>query len=63
MTKRFIINDIRGIQYEIKNIKAFYQHLVDFHPIGASIHEEEGHYFSVDDTFREKIKKMFEKSK
>ena len=44
-----------GILYKIPNIDVFIQHIVDFHSEGVSIHEENGHYFVVDDKFREMI--------
>lgn len=51
----FTIKDRDGILYKIPNIDVFIQHIVDFHSEGVSIHEENGHYFVVDDKFREMI--------
>ena len=63
MKKLFIVQDNQGRGYEIPNIESFYQHLQEFHRNGISVHEEEGHYFTVDDKFRKKIKKMFDSRK
>jgi len=52
MKKLFIVQDNQGRGYEIPNIESFYQHLQEFHRNGISVHEEEGHYFTVDDKFR-----------
>ena len=60
MKKLFIVQDNLGRDYEIPDIESFYQHLKEFHLNGISVHEEEGHYFTVNDNFREKIKKMFD---
>ena len=60
MKKLFIVQDNLGRDYEIPNIESFYQHLKEFHLNGISVHEEKGHYFTVNDNFREKIKKMFD---
>ena len=57
------MQDSQGRRYEIPNIESFYQHLQEFHRNGISVHEEEGHYFTVDDNFRNKIKKMFDSRK
>ena len=57
------MQDSQGRRYEIPNIESFYQHLQEFHRNGISVHEEEGHYFTVDDNFRKKIKKMFDSTK
>tara|TARA_B100000579_G_C22225792_1_gene573824 strand:+ start:96 stop:227 length:132 start_codon:yes stop_codon:yes gene_type:complete len=43
MKKLFIVQDSQGRDYEIPNIKSFYQHLKEFHLNGISVHEEEGH--------------------
>ena len=41
-------------------IKKFKNHLDEYHPNGSSIHEEKGHYFTVNKLFREKIKNLYE---
>ena len=42
------------------NIKDFYNHILKFHSKGTSIHEEDGHYFTVDEKLRKKIKEMLD---
>ena len=56
------IKDNNGEDYIIKDLKSFYQHILDYHASGTSVHEENGHYFTVNDNFRSKIKKLFQKS-
>ena len=58
--KKTIIKDNNNIDYIIKDLKSFYQHLIDYHHSGTSLHEENGHYFTVDDDFRSKIKKLYQ---
>ncbi len=58
--KKTIIKDNNNIDYIIKDLKSFYQHLVDYHHSGISLHEENGHYFTVNDDFRSKIKKLYQ---
>ena len=56
------IKDNNGKDYYITDIKSFYKHLLDFHSVGTSLHEENGHYFTVNDVFRSKIKKLYQES-
>ena len=58
--KKTIIKDNNNIDYIIKDLKSFYQHLVDYHHSGTSLHEENGHYFTVNDDFRSKIENLFQ---
>ena len=51
------IQDNNGNQVEV-DLKEFINHINEFHKKGVSLHEERGHYFTVDDNFREKLKKM-----
>ena len=53
------IKDNNGYDYVITNIETFYQHIQDYHSSGTSIHEENGHYFTVNDAFRSKIKTLY----
>jgi len=53
------IKDNNGEDYIIKDLKSFYQHILDYHASGTSVHEENGHYFTVNDDFRSKIKKLY----
>ena len=41
----------------------FLKHIQKYHNTGISIHEQNGHYFTVDDSFRKMLKeKVIEKS-
>ena len=57
-----LIKDNRGNDYTIKDLNSFYQHILEYHTSGTSIHEENGHYFTVDDDFRSKIKKLYQEN-
>ena len=54
------IKDNNGNDYIIKDLKSFYQHILDYHASGTSLHEENGHYFTVNDDFRSKIEKLYQ---
>lgn len=54
------IHDNNGNELKV-NLRKFINHINEFHKNGISIHEESGHYFTVDDKFREKLKKMITK--
>ena len=58
--KTISIHDNNGNQVKV-NLRKFINHINEFHKNGISIHEESGHYFTVDDKFREKLKKMITK--
>jgi hypothetical protein len=53
------IKDNNGKMIEI-DIKKFKKHLDEYHSTGSSLHEENGHYFTVDEDFRDKIKSLYE---
>ncbi len=53
--KKVSLKDDNGRDCVIENIQTFHTHLEMFHKKGVSIHDENGHYFTVDDSFREKI--------
>ena len=53
------IKDNNGNDYVIADIISFYQHIQEYHSSGTSIHEENGHYFTVDDNFRFKIETLY----
>ena len=55
--KKISIKDDEGKEIEIDLVKFIY-HINKFHKIGTSIHDENGHYFTVDDNFRKKIQKL-----
>ena len=50
MKEKFVIKDSNGIEVEI-DINEFAHHIEEYHHSGVSIHEERGHYFTVDDNF------------
>ena len=54
------IHDNNGNELKV-NLRKFINHINEFHKNGISIHEESGHCFTVDDKFREKLKKMITK--
>ena len=51
------INDNEGKSVEI-DIDEFKKHLDEYH--SSSVHDEDGHYFTVDQNFRDKINKLYE---
>ena len=55
---KLILRDRNRVDYEVKDPQRFSNHIFKVHGEGSSIHEEEGHYFLVDDDFREKIRKF-----
>ena len=55
------IKDNNGSDYFIADIVSFYQHIQEYHSSGTSIHEENGHYFTVEDTFRSQVKNLYKK--
>jgi len=55
---RVTIMDDSGKECSIENIRTFQKHLQLFHKTGDSIHDENGHYFTVDDSSRQKIDVM-----
>jgi hypothetical protein len=42
------------------DLKIFTDHINRYHKTGTTIHEERGHYFTVNNAFRKKLKKMSE---
>ena len=42
------------------DLKAFLDHLNEYHKTGTSVHTQSGCSFTVDDEFRKKIKKLYE---
>ena len=53
------IKDNNGNDYFIADIVSFYHHIQEYHSSGTSIHEEKGHYFTVNDAFRLKIETLY----
>ena len=58
--KTISIHDNNGNELKV-NLRKFINHINEFLKNGISIHDESGHYFTVDDKFREKLKKMITK--
>ena len=54
------IKDNRGKFIEV-DIEKFKKHLDKFHSSGSTLHEEKGHYFTVDKEFRNKIESLYDK--
>jgi len=57
--KKTILKDDDGKSLEV-DLKAFLDHLNEYHKTGTSIHTQRGYSFTVDDEFRKKIKKLYE---
>ena len=53
------INDNQGKSIEV-DIDQFKKHLDEYHSTGLSVHDEDGHYFTVNQNFRDKIKSLYE---
>tara|TARA_Y100000591_G_C21753627_1_gene656163 strand:- start:576 stop:767 length:192 start_codon:yes stop_codon:yes gene_type:complete len=53
--KEFMIDDLG--KEVLVDIKKFINHINQFHSSGVSIHEERGHYFTVNDSFRNMLRK------
>ena len=58
--KKTILKDDHGKFLEI-DLKAFLDHLNEYHKAGISTHTQSGCVFTVDESFRTKIKKLYEK--
>ena len=56
MRDKIIIQDNRGRDVTV-DAKIFLKHIKEFHHSGVSVHEERGHYFTVDDNFRKMLDK------
>ena len=57
--KKTVLKDDNGKYIEV-DLKTFLDHLNKLHKTGTSIHTQSGCSFTVDDEFREKIKKLYE---
>ena len=51
------IKDDNGKEIEV-DLDKFQKHIDEYHNTGISIHDEEGHYFTVNDNFRKKLKEL-----
>ena len=55
--KKILIKDDEGKKIEVDLFK-FIDHINKFHKTGRSIHDENGHYFTVNENFRKKLQEM-----
>ncbi len=56
--KKAFIKDDKSREVEV-DLDKFIDHINQYHRTGTSIHDDEnGHYFTVDDNFRKKLKEM-----
>ena len=58
--KKTILKDDNGKSLEV-DLKAFLDHLNEYHKTGISTHTQSGCSFTVNDEFRKKIRKSYEK--
>ena len=57
--KKAILKDDDGKSLEV-DLKIFLNHLNEYHKTGTSTHTQSGCVFTVDESFRAKIKKLYE---
>ena len=55
--KKAKIKDDNGNLIEVDIVK-FKKHLDQYHSTGSSLHEENGHYFTVNDNFQKMLKSI-----
>ena len=58
--KQTVLKDDNGNNIEV-DLKVFIDHINQYHKTETSIHDENGHYFTVNEEFRKKLKKISEK--
>jgi len=58
--KKTVLRDDDEKYLEV-DLKAFLDHLNEYHKTGTSTHTQSGCSFTVDDEFRKKIRKLYEK--
>ena len=58
--KKTVLKDDDRKSIEV-DLKAFLDHLNEYHKTGTSTHTQSGCSFTVDDEFRKKIRKLYEK--
>ena len=58
--KKTVLKDDNGKSIEV-DLTVFFDHLNEYHKNGISMHTQSGCSFTVDDEFRIKIKKLYEK--
>ena len=58
--KKTVLKNDDGKSIEV-DLKAFLDHLNEYHKTGTSTHTQSGCSFTVDGEFRKKIRKLYEK--
>ena len=58
--KKTVLKDDNGKSLEV-DLKEFLNHLNEYHKAGTTTHTQNGCSFTVDNEFRNKIKKLYEK--
>tara|TARA_B100000470_G_C19442425_1_gene237895 strand:+ start:141 stop:320 length:180 start_codon:yes stop_codon:yes gene_type:complete len=58
--KKITLKDDHGKSLEV-DLKTFLDHLNEYHKAGISTHTQNGCSFTVDEKFKKKIKKLYEK--
>ena len=58
--KKTILKDDNGKSLEV-DLKEFLNHLNEYHKTGTTIHTQNGCSFTVNEEFRNKIRKLYEK--
>ena len=58
--KKTVLKDDNGKSLEV-DLKEFLNHLNEYHKTGTTTHTQSDCSFTVDDEFRNKIKKLYEK--
>ena len=58
--KKTVLKDDSENNVEV-DLKVFIDHINQYHKTGTSIHDENGHYFTVNEEFTKKLKKISEK--
>tara|TARA_B100000029_G_scaffold466126_1_gene501344 strand:+ start:75 stop:254 length:180 start_codon:yes stop_codon:yes gene_type:complete len=57
---KYTLKDNNGRDYKINDVKKFAKHIFQYHSHGSSVHEENGHYFYIDESFRKKLIKFLD---
>ena len=57
--KKIILKDDNEKSLEV-DLKAFLDHLNEYHKAGTSLHTQDGCTFTVNEAFRKRIKKLYE---
>ena len=58
VTGKSTLGDLTVNNFNVSvDAKMFLKHINEFHHSGVSVHEERGHYFTVDDNFRKMLDK------